>query len=677
MMYIENDFLRVVFSDMDGSLLEISNKKTGTSIVLPVASAENFRLYIPLPDDWANVCIGRGHKVDVERISETSLRFLWSDIRIRDDKKDIQLRADVWLEGDELLSQIEIENNSQMCVDYVWYPILGGVERLGDDKDDLIHAGHGGVREKDFLGKTWLEGGISCHWNRYWYTSREFRQFVYPVTDMMQWIALVNQTSGLYLSSRDNRDFYTGFYAERERENTPITFSIAKACFVDYGENYKSPINVVSLYSGSWHVAAKKYRDWMNTWFKRDEQAKWIEEFDGWLSLQSHVGDMHIRVPYSDYPKWLDNARMAGLNTLHIHCGLHDEGIEGGYPYWSNFSERMGGEKELKRVIDEIHKKGGKIVTFTKENKVNLGLPEYDEKFKRHANILRDGGQALVCYPTGTLDMLLSGAVLANMCRADKEWHQFILNEMDIVASTGVDGNMIDEWCSGPFMCFSKQHGHRKPYETFKGQLELGRKIKEVSKKHREDFMLAGEEIWDASYEFMDVSFARGYDDAERFYELYRTSLPWLKKTAEILENCYEHLNYAFSCGYIFALTLDYYHGTPEDYPEFTAYFREIIRIRQEARRFFNQGEFLDNTFRKIEKGNELVKHVSYTLNDDEFIILRNESDTTAKICLSLSGASGAIIRTPQRENVFKAMPTDMTLEVFANSITTIEVLAS
>lgn len=673
-MFIENQFLQVTFADSDGSIRSIKNKELDLLMSFPAETAENFRLSIPLADDWANIFIGRGKAVVAEKISDSHLRFTWQGIESEEQQLDITVITEAWLEGDELLTNIELRNNSDQKIDYAWYPILGGVTRLSQEKqDDLIHAAFGGTREHDFYSSTWLTGGVSCHWNRYWYTSREFRQFVYPITDTMQWIALVNDDCGLYLSSRDNRDFYTGFYAERDRESTPVTYSIVKACFIDGGERYTSVTNVVSLYKGTWHVAARKYRDWMATWFVRDTQGKWIDEFDGWLSLQAHVGDMHIRVPYEQYPDWLDKARLAGLNTLHIHCGFHDEGIEGGYPYWSNFSKRMGGEETLRKAIARIHEKGGKIITFTKDNKVNMGIPEYDKKFKHHALTLRDGGHPTVCYPVGTLDMLVSGAVLANMCRADQEWQEFITKEMEIVAATGVDGNMIDEWCSGIAMCMSDQHGHQKPYDSFRGQLELGRKIKDASKNHTEEFLLAGEEIWDASYQFMDVSFARGYDE-DRFYELYRTALPWLKKTAEILENCYEHLNYAFSCGYIFALTLDYYHGSPEDYPEFCAYFKEIIRIRSETRQFFNHGEFMDNCEYPLSSGTNTAV-VSYSLGSTDLIILRGQNKEDAAVKLSLKRRAKTVtLRTPFTANMQYHDRENLDVTIASDSVVVVEV---
>lgn len=204
-------------------------------------------------------------------------------------------------------------------------------------------------------------------------------------------------------------------------------------------------------------------------------------------------------------------------------------------------------------------------------------------------------------------------------------------------------------------------------------KLELGRKIKDASKKYTEEFLLAGEEIWDASYQFMDVSFARGYDEP-RFYELYRTCLPWMKKTAEILENCYEHLNYAFSCGYIFALTLDYYHGSPEDYPEFCSYFKEILRIKAEVRHFFNKGEFMDNCDYQLPADSNAAI-VSYNLGNKDLLVLRGLDESSVDAKISLNGqAKTVIVRIPFSENKVYHNLENLDVTIASNSVVTVEV---
>ncbi len=663
-MILENDQLIVDINNEDGSLKGIANKKSNRDAISQKKKAENFRLSIPLEDDWAHIVHGKGVKAKINQISSEEAKIEWNIIKIKSTSVYIKLIVNLKLENDEITTQYEITNNSPFTIDYVWYPIVGGVTRLsangsdqtvdsyeGVETDDLYRSGRGGVIEENIYEQAWLEpGGIGCHRNRYWYTSREFKYAVYPVTEIMQWISLSNSINGLYFSSKDNRDFYTGFYLEHERESTPMTFSIIKPAFLESYEKYSSCENIVSFYNGSWHVAAGKYRRWMESWCKRKPEAEWIKNLDGWLSFQAHVGDMHIEIPYNDYPKWLEKAKSVGLNAIHVHCGVHDEGIEGGYPYWSNFSKRMGGREKLVEVIKEIQQEGGHIITFTKDNKVNTGIADYEKRFKKHAIKLRDGGGLSVRYPIGTLEMFYSGAQLACMCRADKEWQDFILNEEKIIAETGVDGNMIDEWCSGHSLCFDNSHSHAKPYDTFKGQIELGKKIRQISNERNPGFLLAGEEIWDASYMFMDISFARGFSQG-RFYEMYKMCLPWTMRTAEILENDYEHLNYAFSCGLIFALALDYYHSGPEEYPEFAIYVKELITIRGKIRKYFLEGEFRDNLDYRLDCTNEKVKLRSYSMEEGDLIIIDNPSDENEKINIRLQNKNNSIrIMKPYQE---------------------------
>ena len=506
-MKLENDVVQVCIDEQDASIISLYNKELGRNAVCAPQKAENFRLSVPLQQDWTYTVFGKGMPAAVskkEKDGNETVEIVWEGITVCEKKSGICLKATLSLSGDELISRMEIQNDSEYKIDYVWYPVIGGVERLSENyTDDLYKPHFCGIIDPDIYGNDWVEES-----NRYWYTAREFKSAVYPQSSHVQFSLLANPESGLYFSSKDHVDFYSAFYYEHERKNTPITISIVKAPFLEAGESYHSCENVVSFYKGSWHTAAGKYRAWLTTWFQRKERPEWVENLDGWLAFQGHCGDMHIAHPFQEYPLWLEKARSVGLNTIHIHCGVHEEGIEGGYPYWTNVSKRMGGKEKLSEVIDEIHAKGGRVITFTKDNKVNQGIEGFHEKFQKYAVRLRDGANPRISYSVGTLDLLQSGAQLAVMCRANKEWQDFITEQMEGIAAMGFDGNMIDEWCSGLDLCMAKDHGHQKPTAVFSGQHELGRRISEVSKRQNPEYLLAGEEIWDAAYEYMDLSFA-------------------------------------------------------------------------------------------------------------------------------------------------------------------------
>ncbi|MCI5647985.1 MAG: DUF6259 domain-containing protein [Fusicatenibacter sp.] len=650
-MKLENDQLRVVIDEKDGSMISLYNKELGREVIGAPEKAENFRLSVPLPEDWTYTVFGKDMPAAVTGCDDGTVEIAWDRITVCGKESGICLKATLSLSGDELEARMEIVNNSDYKIDYVWYPVIGGVERLSEKyTDDLYKPHFCGMIDRDIYGNDWVEES-----NRYWYTAREFKSAVYPQSSHMQFSLLANPESGLYLSSKDHTDFYSGFYYEHERKNTPMTISIVKAPFLEPQESYHSCKNVVSFYRGSWHTAAGKYKKWLNTWFQRKKRPEWVENLDGWLAFQGHCGDMHIAHPFAEYPTWLEKARSAGLNTIHVHCGVHEEGIEGGYPYWTNVSSRMGGREELTRVLDDIHAKGGRVITFTKDNKVNQGIEGFHEKFRKYAVRLRDGANPRVSYSVGTLDLLQSGAQLAVMCRANREWQDFITKQMEGIASMGFDGNMIDEWCSGMDLCMAKDHGHRKPTAVFSGQHELGKRISEVSLKQNPEFLLAGEEIWDAAYEYMDLSFARGgcaqwWGRDPRFYEIFAYTIPGIQCTAEILENEYLHLNYAFACGYMLVLCIDYYHSGPDAYPEFAAYFKEVIRIRGAVRRYFTKGEFRDDLDYFVISAGQ-VKAKSHRLGQNDLIVLYNEGEE-AEVSLPLGNAvEKVIVYTPFEEN--------------------------
>ena len=649
---ISSSKLRVLFDEETGGIKQIENLERGFTGIDAEGLVENWRLSVPLDKDWTYIVYGKDMKVSNKKCAGDSVTFEWDGIEIEDNIQPVKIIAQFEVEDDELHCSMTIENKSRYPIDYVWFPIISGVTQLypGESDSLCIPTSFQDDIKKDIFSKDWLD-----YRNRYWYQAREVLYYGYPFNGLiMQWIDLFNSNfkCGLFLSSQDNERFCTLFIIEHERAKSPMSFSVVKAPFIKEYETVSLPKAVISLHKGDWHKGAEKYKNWMSKWFKRKKQAEWVRNLDGWLAFQGHAGDYHITVPYEDYPKWLDKANSVGLKTIHVHCGVHEQGIEGGFPYWNNWSKRMGGKEKLLSVIDEIHKKGGYIVTFAKDNKVNLGLPEFFERFYKYAIKARDGGFPQVHYPIGTIDMQFAQAFLANMCRADKSWHEFIVPIFEDLAKTGLDGVMIDEWCSGHHFCFDKSHSHSRPSDQWIGQLELGRKIASVWYQHNPDHLLAGEEIWDASYEFMDLSFSRG--SASRAYQIYRYTLPWLQRTAEILEGQYDHLNHAFACGHIFALCFDYYHSGPEVYPRFSSYLKDVVRIRSEVRPYFLDGEFFDNLHHSIDSDSD-VEFRSYRLSEDELVIVYNRTPNTVSFNLKFDWKPNSIIiRAPGEENLVK-----------------------
>jgi hypothetical protein len=275
--------------------------------------------------------------------------------------------------------------------------------------------------KKDIFHSDW-----PSYENRYYYHSREHLLFFYPEVWMtMQWMSLFCKEAGLYLSSYDNENFSTGFVFEHERANMPMTAGIIKSPFVRRGEKWRSPANVVSFHAGDWHVGADKYRGWCASWMKPRHIPRWIENLDGWLSVQGHAGDMHILYRYDDYPGLAKSAMKLGLGALHLHCGVHEEGIEGGYPYWNNYSKTMGGKRKLLEAIRRIHRNGGRVITFTKDNKVNIGCRDFKSRFSQYQIVTRDGAGLRSAYPVGTLDSFKASQQLACMCRACRQWADF------------------------------------------------------------------------------------------------------------------------------------------------------------------------------------------------------------------------------------------------------------
>jgi hypothetical protein len=129
--------------------------------------------------------------------------------------------------------------------------------------------------------------------------------------------------------------------------------------FLRTGEKFTSAEFVLSPYSGDWHVAARKYRSWVNTWFVPPKQPEWVRRMLGWqrLIMKHQYGE--VLHPYSLLPQMHRDGAAAGICSL-LLFGWWAEGMDAGYPSYA-FDEAQGGRAALASQIRAVQRQGAKI----------------------------------------------------------------------------------------------------------------------------------------------------------------------------------------------------------------------------------------------------------------------------------------------------------------------------
>ena len=654
MVILENDSLQVRVSPESGAITGFFNKVLDSELIAFPQHSEGWRLSIPYDDDNSFVVFSKDQAVFPALFEEDGRIILtWDGIRVGRDEARLVVSLTLWLSGDELLATMNIQNDSDLTVEHAWFPVIGGIGELASNSSDqlLVTDSWGGRNNqlRDLYHRDWTAvDWTHAQFHRYWPYRNQHLEFLYPYPLIMQWMDYFVADRGIYFSSRDNEYFLTRFWIEQDGAEKGFTIATIKSPFVRPSEHWESPASVFAYHTGDWHAGADKYRAWFESWAVRRQVSEWIKRLRAWENIQTHMADIHIQYEYKDWPKLAAKIKSAGVDTIHIQSGVHREGLEGGYPFWNRYSERMGGRAALVDAIAKTHEVGSKLITLTKENKVNAGLPEYESVFKKYETRYRDGSVARISYGIGALDTRVffnGGMQLACMCLTSSEWRESQIHEMVELVRLGFDGNQVDEWDSGKYYCFSEEHGHEHPGDIFKYQIELARHLRDETDLLNPEFCYAAEEMFDATFQYFDVSYSRSFNYPGN-KEHFQYTFPHFIRTMEIYENDYRRLNQAFAHARVFAFAINGYKGTLAHFPEFAAYVKELLHLKDELYGYFREGEFRDTLeLASFTPSHPLLMVATYHWKRHTLAVFHNGSDSEAHATFRWGEPAGSVRR--------------------------------
>jgi hypothetical protein len=143
-----------------------------------------------------------------------------------------------------------------------------------------------------------------------------------------------------------------------------MKISIGRLTAIDPGEEWQSPPGVFWPHQGDWRVAANHYRAWADTWMKRPERPRWLREYVGWHHI---IGKTYLGEIYFTFDQYLDIMKRAqetcGVDTLMLY-GHTNIGCEGA-DYDISPAVDMGGKEGFRRLCEDMHRHGMKVMLFT------------------------------------------------------------------------------------------------------------------------------------------------------------------------------------------------------------------------------------------------------------------------------------------------------------------------
>lgn len=530
---LSNDRVSIVFDD-GGNLVELTNRQSAHRYVMgkgkppwrmyyrqgsPVTGA----LDLEVDPSLQNAQVRRDHQALVlsyeKLLASTPRRGQTRELRVG-------LEVRVALERDSLIWSANISNREtdpSIEVTELWLPWLYGVRDLGlgAPADVLYWPERAGRRIPD----PYRQIAASA-------PGREpALRLTYPFPASMQWFTLNNGEEGIYVGSHD-RSLMTTCLNVMTHEGGVLSASIVKYPFVAAGETWTSEPVVVRVYKGTWHQASRTYRAWTDTWLDKPDAPAWLRRSPGWVLPFFKGQSGHITATYSDLPGMFRQAQAAGITVLNCF-GWVKQGFDNLYPEYET-DEALGGEPALRTALGEVQRAGGHTILYTQGQLIDPSS-DYYRKIG-HAIVARDiwGYEYRESYGgggAGTLLNVMRNKYFGIACPSAAGWIDQLHSQLGMVADLGAQGILFDQMGGiPPYICFSKQHPHRKPSlavgpEKVRNMMAL----RKTMKARDPEFAFVIELATDCYTPYADIIHSHGigfWPEPEAFGEMFRYTFP-------------------------------------------------------------------------------------------------------------------------------------------------------
>jgi hypothetical protein len=574
-------------------------------------------------------------------------------VRMRGQELPIALTFRVTLKGDEIHWSAKVANTSDYTVAEVYMPEIAGLVGLGDAnrKDDLYWPEVLGRKIPDFKSTLHPEqdslANLSVAVNRLQDPSIEL---TYPSGASMAWTTLNNGRRGLYFAAHDPGALTGAMRAGAHASSgNDLFFSYVKYPFIAPGQTWASADYVVSPYEGDWHVAADKYRAFLQTWRQVRSKPEWVRNTQGMflVILRQQYGD--VMWHYQDLPFLYDQAKKSGLDTVGLF-GWTQAGHDNLYPE-VHADPEMGGDEGLKAGLSEIAKTGGHSILYLQGALIDPTSKEYPDATAKYAAKNIWGTPYYEFYPKASESSFLhnfSRKAFSPACPGAPGW-------ADLMKSNGKKAMAFN-----PTGIIYDQIGGMPPYPCFHTGLEgspsaifvngrrslldaLGTNLHSI----RPDAGFMVEHATDVFSQYVDIvhcaRFACFYAP-QAFPELFRYTVPDVIVTARhpALRPEKAQVNYAFTYGLRFELEIRYRDEIPilreNIHPEMAEYLRRLTQVRARHWNLLGLGRLLNSSL--VSSQNGAVRYTLFGDGDSRAVVAWNPSAAAQDARFTLPGYS-------------------------------------
>jgi hypothetical protein len=308
--------------------------------------------------------------------------------------------------------------------------------------------------------------------------------------------------------------------------------------------------------------------------------------------------------------------------------------FDNGYPLYEA-DPALGGEEGLRKAITEIQAKGGRVALYTNGILMDVASDFYKETGKRIATKDIDGNVYFDHYRfsgSGTALRTFGYKTFAKACMSEPEWRDKLLENGRVKLSFNPDSIFYDQIGGHDcWLCFDAEHRHGNRGDADpKYRAEVFKAMRGLCVG---DKALGSENTVDLFAPYLDYHHGCDFGNwyAENSYpQLYLRTFPETVMTNRFIHDCRKdfklQLNWAFAMGYRFDVSI--YRGRVVGVagePEYGAYVKKLIGLREQWRRFFYGGTFAADTVYDLPKS---VLMTEYRADGETLLVFVNKTGT-------------------------------------------------
>jgi len=624
------------FSESTGALTGMTCNQSGWKILRREALGLSWRLLVPVSEELRNNPVfGEKQKLTKVEAGKDEITFVWDSVESeRAGKLDIRIETTVRAEGRQAVWYTKIINKSPYVVESVYSPYLG----------DLTHP----------EGAEWFKSFIYDYASaREWNLWPHFDNFLgyygvdYP-TQYSQWSAVVgapmspfflmrSEAQGLYAGVKKPSEELVAWNCELrpgwdssmdslvpktdEIAGKPVhtRFAPVHMPFIQSGQTLELTPIALEAFLGGWQHGVDIYKEWSKTWTRHAEPPEWAKEPHSWLQLHINSPEDELRLRFTELPKVAKECAEHGVAVIQL-VGWNDGGQDQGNPSHTP-DQRLGTFEELKQAIAECQKLGVKVVLFAKFVWADRGTQWFRDELTDCS--IKDPYDDYYLHPgykyqTSTQLLDINTKRLIPMCFASEKYMEICKKEFQKFIDLNADGFLFDECLhhSPALLCFDTSHGHKYGWPVYQNDREF---IYMLMKQPglREDFLFAGEAVYDWELEAYSLSYHRS--ENKRHIPLSRYMRPHAQlMTAVTGFNDRNMVNQCLLNRYVISYEPYNFKGWLHDYPDTLAYGKQMDALRVEYRKYFWDGEYRDRCGAEVTKlnGNAHEPYAVYQADD-------------------------------------------------------------